>query len=375
MKIGIITVPFNNNYGGFLQAFALKKILEDAGHEVWFINRRRNKPSSFVVFKSKIKAIFRFFAKGEPFVLNDAAKIRYISRNTQVFVKDYLSPLTKAYYTSEALSNCTNLGFDFFIVGSDQVWRYKYAGESIRDFYFSFLKGTAVPRLSYAASFGTSDQEYPDHIAKECSALLSEFKAISVRESSGINVLESVFKVDDNKANVVLDPTFLLDKSDYYNLVEKFKGSLAPRQNYLFTYLLDYNQDKDSLVRNIVCERNLELLQMKAQTGNLAHLDIIEPVEEWLNGIKNASFVVTDSFHGMVFSIIFNKPFLVYINKERGADRFYSLLSQLGIENVLIEQSSDYLGYSEINWNEVNENIDFLRGISKNFLFANLNCG
>ena len=121
MKIGILTVPFNNNYGGFLQAFALKKVLQDMGLEVVFINRRRNKNTNYrVIIK---KALIKLG------VCKD--RIKELSKYTEQFKREYLYPMTEEYYTSEELKKCLNYNFDAVIVGSDQVWRYKSAGDSI----------------------------------------------------------------------------------------------------------------------------------------------------------------------------------------------------------------------------------------------------
>lgn len=348
MKIGLLTVPFNNNYGGFLQAFALKTYLESKGHSVTIINRRRDWEK--LTLKQKIKCQIK--------------KIVYksvdISIHTNHFIKTYLLPITKEIYSSSQLKKLRN--YDFYIVGSDQVWRYNYAPSNISDYFFEFLDGINKPRISYAASFGTSYNEYDGNTIKKCAQLLKQFKALSVREQSGIKLLSNIFSVS-TPVSFVLDPTMLLEKNIYEKLAEKYP---IEDNKYIFTYILDKTDDKKELANRISSSKNLPILNIDAQTSDNVST-IIEPIEKWLSAIINSSFVITDSFHGMVFSIIFNKPFTVYINRNRGAERFESLLSLLNIKDVLIDDSRQYKEL-EFNWNQINNVIEKEKYKSKQFL-------
>lgn len=358
MNIGLITVPFNNNYGGFLQAFALKHFLESKGHHVTIINRRRDweKRSLPNKLKSYIKRLIKTIT---------LKKTYDISLYTNRFIKEYLSPITKDIYTNKGLNKISD--FDFYIVGSDQVWRYKYAPTNICNYFFDFLAGTNKPRISYAASFGVSFNEYDDNTIRKCSDLLRDFKAISVREHSGINLLKNFFSVKSDIFHV-LDPTMLIDKGVYTDLARKY-----PKTNndqYIFTYVLDKTEDKQKLIDKISSEKELPVKNINAQTDD--NKSVIEPVEKWLSYILNSSYVITDSFHGMVFSIIFNKPFTVYINNDRGAERFDSLLSILNIKNTLIDNSIHYKDV-DFNWCEINKLLGEAKRKSKFFLDTYVN--
>jgi len=327
MRIGILTVPFNNNYGGFLQAFALKKILTAMGHEVIFINRRRNKRNNY---KTKIKYILTKLHLRED-------KVKKISRYTDQFKRDYLYPITKEYYTTQELKKCLNYKFDYVVVGSDQVWRYRYAKDSIDDFYCNFLSGTGIPHFSYAASMGTDEMEYPKDKIEICSKLLKTFKAISVREQSTVDILKSHFGVKD--AQVVLDPTLLLDKQIYIDLFKnQYTGCKKP---YICTYVLDEDSELRTAIEEFALRHQLEIINMRAQTGNLKDIKEIEPVEKWLSALYYSHYVITDSFHGTVFSLIFNKPFVVYGNAVRGTTRLKDLLGRLELSNRLVSKSLD----------------------------------
>lgn len=367
MKIGLLTVPFNNNYGGLLQAYALKTILTDMGHEVHIINRRRN-PSNSLKFR-----LYHLLVRLH--VIQDylSDKTKSISVNTEMFKRKYLEPITEPYYSSKDLLRCLELRIDAFVVGSDQVWRYRYARESIDDYFFSFLKGSRIPRFSYAASFGTEEMDYPDDKRVIATELLKEFSAISVREESGRDILVNWLGVDPMKAKVVLDPTLLLSPDKYVNL---FKGQRFCDDNYLFTYVLDASLCDYTAINSFVVSSGLKQMNLKAQTGDIRKLEIIEPIEKWLSGIYYSQCVITDSFHGTVFSIIFNKPFIVVANPIRGLTRIKSLLSKFGLEDHLVVD----LGVSyrdvlnrRVDWFIVNQKLQEWKELSIQYLIDAIN--
>lgn len=348
MKIAILTVPFNNNYGGFLQAFALKRVLKGMGHDVEFLMRRRYRPSRFARFKNFIK--WTIGRTNHCSYLTDY-HIYKISKNTRQFVRQYLSPLTKSCYTPTSFKKLMDkYQADVYIAGSDQCWRYIFAPWYIEDYFFKPLLGTGKKRISYAASFGVDYLEFDEGMLQSCRECLKEFSAISVREASGINLLERYFNVPKGKALEVLDPTMLLTADDYKDLIDKYN---ITDQRYLFTYILDDNEEKEELISQIKQELQLSRIDQKAQTGDVMTLQIIEPVELWLSRIYHSSFVITDSYHGMVFSILFQKPFIVYGNATRGKTRFMSVLCKFGLEDRYIENNKG------LDINFINNDIDW----------------
>ena len=368
MKIGVLTVPFNNNYGGFLQAYSLKTILERMGHDVVFIDRKRNK-----IKRPLWKALigFPYFKFKEIKAQNTKKKISIF---TDVFKQKYLAPFTPEYYCHEDLKTCLTFNFDAFIVGSDQVWRYKYAKKSIDDYFFSFLEDT-TPKFSYAASFGTSENEYPLAAIEKCRSLLKSFVSISVREYSGKEMLSRYFDVNPDLVNVVLDPTLLLTAEDYRSL---FSNIATKKEPYVCSYILDASREKSNLISSIAQKYDGNVVYLKAQTNGLKDQKPIEPVEKWLYQMASASFVVTDSFHGTVFSIIFNKPFIVIANNKRGNSRFETLLTELDLKSRYIKEQEldkidDVFLFKPIEWEIVNSKMDTLRNLSLNFLAKSLN--
>lgn len=367
MRIGVLTVPFNNNYGGMLQAYALKTVLTEMGHDVVIINRRRNRIQN-IKFK-----IYRLFVQLH--IIDDYIEKRIIriSKNTNLFKEKYLTPITEPYYTSNDLKKCVKIGFDYYIVGSDQVWRFRYALDSIDDYYFGFIDDNNVPRMSYAASFGIDDMDYPETKKERISCLLQHFRGISVREKSGKDILEKYFQIPSDNVKVVLDPTFLLSKVDYFRLIKNEPNERSP---YIFTYILDDSLDIRKYIDDLRKELGIGQIDIKAQTGKMKNLEIIEPVEKWLSSVYYSDYVITDSFHGTVFSIIFNRPFVVYANITRGTTRLDSLLSQFGLTDRMIELENKNLKsvlLKPIDWNSVNKKKKELIQESYNFLEKTLN--
>lgn len=364
MKIGILTVPFNNNYGGFLQAFALKSVFVGMGHEVVFINRRRNRSETL---RSRVK---RFLLSLHLVSDPEADHIKRISVNTDRFISQYLSPITKAYFTDKQLKRCLRYRFDCFVVGSDQVWRYQYAKESIPDFFFSFLRDLDLPRFSYAASMGTDEMEYPIKVSDECADLLQSFISVSVRERSSAILLKRFFRYDS--AKVVLDPVFLLPRDSYSKLAGAFQVEI--QDPFVFKYILDNSSNTQEIVLFLKNKLRFPFFEISAQTGDVSQLQVLEPVEKWLAALSRSVFVITDSFHGTVFSILFNKPFWVIANKQRGISRLKDLLGRFHLEDRLIASIDEIHDRQndQIVWSEVNKILEYAREESLRFIIDSL---
>ena len=381
MKIGILTQPLYENYGGLLQCFALQTILKRLGHEPWIIRRdvyRKEFTWLERVFFN-VKQVIKVFL-GKKFVnLLSQKKVSYVKKNTKYFISECINPKTEIITTTEHLKNyhLTNK-FDAYIVGSDQVWRPIYS-PCITNYFLDFFptNDNNVKRLAYAASFGIDDWEFSEEETKTCRDLLQKFDAISVREDSAVLLCDKYLNRAD--AVHVLDPTMLLDKEDYIRLVEKENEPKSPGN--LFCYILDEDEKKNEIIEVIAKKTSAipftQMPKCKISYENLKDRleDCVYPtVTAWLRAFMDAEMVVTDSFHGCVFSIIFNKPFIVYGNKGRGMARFHSLLSIFGLENRLITNSEDALRVinEPINWEAVNAKKKEWQEKSYNFLKKNL---
>ncbi len=263
--------------------------------------------------------------------------------------------------------------FDAIIVGSDQIWRPKYFFSRIENAYLDFAKKWNIKRISYAASFGAEEWEYDENQTINCTALLKKFDAISVRESSAKVMCENKFGVE---ALHVLDPTMLLTKENY---IELFKEACTQQsKGNLFCYILDKKKETNIITDCIAKNKGLKpfFVNSRYEEPNAPLEERIQkPVEKWLRAFYDAEFVITDSFHACVFSIIFNKPFIVYGNRERGMARFESLLKLFELEERLVSSLSEVNKVLQmpIDWEKVNSIYKQMKEKSLSFLAKNLN--
>lgn len=359
MRLGILTQPLKNNYGGLIQAYALKKTLEKYGHEVTIINRtgflRRNQKISKKIL-SKMKKIF-LCALGKDKKINKATS-DIINSNCITFVNKYISNVSEDIKTNQALLEYVKeKQFEGYIVGSDQIWRPRYS-PCIENFFLDFCSKNSVKRIAYAASFGVDQWEYTPKETKICSELAKLFNGISVREDSAVNLCKNYLGVE---AKHVLDPTMLLEKEEYIQLAQQE----PPSKGNLFYYFLDNNCTKTELIQYIENKYGLDSFDCMPSKKALKEQDISTVIDDyvfpsptkWLRSFMDAELVITDSFHGTVFSIIFNKPFWVIYNPQRGNTRFDSLLKLFELSDRIID-ITDYSNVdfkNKIDWDVVNE--------------------
>lgn len=380
MKIGILTLPLHVNYGGILQAYALQTVLERMGHNVQVFHKDESYkikipphfPESIKIYSKRfLKKLFigggyRIFAEK---YYNEEYEIT--TQKTREFVNKYIH-LCKL----DSFFEIKQGDFDAIVVGSDQVWRPRYFRNmwktNVENMFLDFTKNWNIRRIAYAPSFGVDEWEFSSEETNLCKTAIARFDAVSVRENGGKKLCMSFF---DTKAEVVLDPTMLLSELDYGKLAnQKIETN---KYGYLLTYILDFSKETEKLIERISSEKHLSIFNASSK------VDCIEAplkekmqisVEEWLRGFANAEFVVTDSFHACVFSIIFNKPFVVIGNKMRGMDRFYSLLKKFGLEENMLDAGNTYDSKKTYALhNGVKEILRTLRDDSLRFLTEALN--
>ncbi|SHM19570.1 polysaccharide pyruvyl transferase family protein [Flavobacterium saccharophilum] len=364
MKVGILTLPLHKNYGGILQAYALQNYLQKNGFEVVLIDRQWN-----VSFLSLIKKNVK-----KKLLINSHLVSQEIVKNTTYFIDKYFVPKTEILDSEKKLSKIvTKLNLDAIIVGSDQVWRLEYTGDTAMNFFLDFVKKTKTKKISYAASFGEDVWEHEPEITNEVKSLLNKFVAVSVREDSSIELCKNHFKVDVKHH---IDPTMLLTKQDYDKLIA-IENEPKSKGNVLI-YMLDINSDRKKTIDAVVDRIGGSAFSVNVKSTNIN--DKVEDrtyptVTSWLRGFQDAEFVVTDSFHGCVFSIIFNKPFIGYGNVGRGLSRFNSLFRMFGLENRLILKYSDLnqdLILEKIDWNTINSKLELFRKDSLEYFKQNI---
>ena len=384
MEILILTQPLHTNYGGLLQAYALQQILKGMGHDV--VTDRLGVVRKLPLWNRALRFLYhavqfcilknyRYYPYRYLFVSFDkeSKAKRSISINTDRFVNTHIDTIDLLTRSNESVIDAVRQ-FDAIVVGSDQVWRATMS--DIPTYFLSFTKAINVKRIAYAASFGTDDlNEYSKMDMKIASESIKLFDAVSVREKSGVHLCRDYFKMD---AVHFLDPTMLLSKDDYLKLIEEEDKPCS--ENILLTYVLDRTQEKNDIIQRVgealhltSCENGAVKYFSNVVESNVSEC-IYPSVSRWVAGFRDAQFVVTDSFHGTVFSIIFNKPFVAILNSKRGSSRFISLLSVLGLENRLISTTNDLLEehLKPIDYTEVNKILNDWRYLSISFMERHL---
>lgn len=376
-KIAILTTPLFYNYGGILQCYALLTTLRSEGYDASVIDIQYKKNNKWDITKSVIKAIVKkFILRQKNVVLYNTALSEknkaIIRQNIIPFIQNNIKPKTPPIYGTQYLKDNPHISdFDIFIVGSDQVWRPMYS--DIYTYFLGFVEGKGHKKISYAASFGVDKWEYSDEKTKLAADLIRGFSAVSVREDSGIELCKKYLNTD---AIRVLDPTMLLKKEDYLKLIYEQKK----QERGMMVYILDINKKKRGIINKVSTLSGYQEFNVNNQNTEKEYKSarerVVPSIENWLCGFRDCKFVITDSFHGTVFSILFNVPFLVYGNQERGLSRFLSLLKIFGLQNRLISDEkhiTEELINESIDWQEVNTILVKQREASTAFLTNSLN--
>lgn len=323
--VGVIGLWFGINYGSMMTYFALNRVLEDMGLSVLMIDnplpgneqRRRRKTHPYHFGRQYYK-ISGHRDLGQLHTLNQVC--------------------------------------DSFIVGSDQLWNYGLSKAYGQAYFLSFADNQHKT-ISYATSFGKNQYTGPESALLLTRKNLQRMDAISVRDGFSAEICKNVFGVE---AEQVLDPVFLCPVSWYEKLIED--SQMEPKQDYYFAYILDPTPEKGMLLKQLAqttkkkvyvvldlangySEKNLEILALQ-EAPDVEVLNNVE-VREWLNYLKNSEGVITDSFHGVCFSVVFHKKFNGIINARRGAERFTTILGAAGLLDHLYASPEEIIKKGE----------------------------
>ncbi len=353
MKIGILTYHRSNNYGALLQAIALRKVLADMGHEVSFIDYwpayHRHIYEAFSIASLKYRSL-----KGNYNYIKYCIK-NYIWRKKRIkrfeeFINHYIVP----YLSS------VNDSYDIIVHGSDQIWRKQFEIRVYNPIYFGKHNITAKRKISYAASMGViAETEEDKSLIK---SYLFNLDRISVREENLKNLVQEL----GFDCELHIDPVFLLNKEQWNSLVPMTKTF---NDKYILYYCLQPNAFDISEINKFAEYRGLKVITIY---GKVFKKDTINEIaiansQDLLNLIRGTEFVFTSSFHGLAFSLIFQKPF--YASFNRNSVRAESLLSQLGLSQYLLEQQSVIpLDYKEFNYSMIENKISKMRERSYKYL-------
>lgn len=320
-----------------MQAYALVKYLTDLGHDVEIIDYRPEYLSRH--YRLDVVNNSRFDL---PFVrqLYLLAKLpgRLKARMSQgkklfdEFEKKYL-PLTKECYCSKEELKKNPPMADVYLAGSDQIWNTLFQNGRDSAFYLEFAPKESV-KASYAASFATEDvlEEWKEPIK----GWLKELDFISVRESSGLNIIRNL---GIHNAKQVMDPVFLLDKCFW----EKLASGYNARESYLLIYDFDRSEEISEYARKIAQERSLRIYSIFNNSMADCCYTQVGPLE-FLQLVHEAKYVISNSFHATAFAIIFEKPFAVFERKEKINTRLLDLLRLLNLCKI-----NDTIDYDDIN--------------------------
>lgn len=330
MKIGILTWHYYKNVGSNLQAFALQKIIKKLGHEPVFINYRYKKfDDSF--FKGIIKNSFIQLDKIFPKKLNENLRFGALRFQQEEF------KCTKKRYDKNKLKKFIG-DFDSVICGSDQIW----APNVYDDVYMLSFVDDLTNKISYAPSIGLND--IPKELISDYKKYIGRFNYISVREEAGVKLLKDKCDID---AKQVLDPTLLLERCDWENVIRN-ESSIEDR--YIFVYFLGEKKWTREWMINFAKSKGLKLVMLSQSKEDNNLVDIyynsLGP-RKFIKMILDAEYILTDSFHGMIFSIIFEKEFFI-LNRFNSNEilcqnsRIESLTNLLGLSNRRISQNEYY---------------------------------
>lgn len=385
MRIAILTYwSSSDNYGQLLQCYALQKYLHDKGHEAYLVRYQptsqpiKNSPTIWNKLKGvKLRNLLPWVRKrliAEAAHENNLRKLNKklnVQRKFDEFRESYLCVSKDVYHSIEELRTNPPQA-DMYICGSDQVWHDSLLQPNVAGWYLQFGDSN-VKRISYAASIGREITLEENAIFK---TYLSRFDAISLREQNACNYVQTL---GFNKAVVVADPTILLPIDGFSEI---FPSVLPVTNPYIFFYTLNIKTSKEICWREIypiIKEENLDVKSV-GSSGYYPARNIIPGCEniqatipEWISHIKGAKYVVTTSFHGIVFCIKLHKPFIAIplVNEYcNGNARLTSLLDYVGLSNRMYSQKSNIreLLHAEITWDIVDCKMDELRQKGVEFL-------
>jgi len=344
-NVGILNFHYENyNYGANLVAYSLSKAVEKLGYSPYIINF-------------------------DPFPELDSIN-RYRTFEMLKFRQRYLKTTPKISEGKDL--KMLNEYFDNFIVGSDQVWRKVITNENYLSYFFDFVKWDKSA-ISYGASFGHDKFEGNELETKECEVLIKKFAAISVREKSGQKICKDLFNVN---SNIVLDPTLLLTAKDYEEIMDEKKNN----SGYIAYYCL-FDQEPEFLndMKRLFPRKEYINIKGHNENINLINREVFtyETVGNWIQGIKNSEFVITDSYHGVLFSILYNKNYICLGGSSASKSRFDNIFEILqgNTETRMFKSLNEIENVQELkmlDYKSINENLEKYRKQSMEFLRNNI---
>lgn len=359
MKVGILTYHRSHNYGALLQAIATRLVLESLGHEAYYVDywpgyhrRMYALVNERLLFTWRVHRVFLYLLRGVLYVLKCKKRRR---ANMNRFIRRYIEPYCKPvsdYY-------------DVILYGSDQIWRKQREGVGYNPVYFGQNTFMCGRHITYAASMGILPGNQED--AERVRSLVSGLDRISVREES---LKDFLYGIGIHDVHVCLDPVLLLSSSQWNKV---FQPVDSPRGKYVLFYnLLSDSFDRNDL-EDFASKRHCRLKVLHSKPIHKETQDDICTVspEGFVDLVRNAEFIFTSSFHGLVFAITYRKPFLASFS--RNVDRAKSILCKLGLSDRLIPPMDKIPQYIKpIDYRSVEEDLEKIREESIQYLIRSL---
>ena len=367
MKIGILTFHRAYNYGAVLQAYALNRILNGKGADTETIDYT---PNQFLrYYKYSIKPSFsRKYLMSKVKALLLYRTINRRCRTFDRFVDKYIKLSPKKYDTIGDFAN-GEVNYDLYIAGSDQVWNYSLA-DFDPIFFLDFPDASGKKKYSYAASIGK--EEIPEGLLDDYHQRLKDFEIISVREKKDALTVRQLV---DKQVVISCDPTLLLTAVEWKRLIKEDN-----QDDYILVYYVIKSKE---LLKNAAELSQKTGLKVKCLSSNMAfdslsgrltnkygfEIDNTASPTEFLQAILNASYVMTNSFHGTVFSILFHKQFLSSTVRDNGVEnnRNINILEILGLEDRKLEKGIEQI-FDIVNWETVDQSIEAIKKSSVEYL-------
>ena len=353
-------MPLCANYGGTLQNWALQQVLKRMGHEpitLRFPVVYQGMSSMHYWLKVFPMQLARFIAHkfmGGKYEmpLTIGAWKKSVS-GMERFVDEHIN--VTEYLPNLTMEDVKRYGVEALVVGSDQIWRpVKY--DAVNYYFLGFAKNSDILRITYAPSVALDEWPFNESTTAQLKELIKRFYAVSVREESSVKLIKDNLGVE---AQWGLDPTLLLKKENYLAVCNNVPQNKKP---FVFAYILDMNEDKRQMAEKVAKEHGCSVCYLTADKVKAE-----DTIEKWLANFRDSEFVITDSYHGTVFSLIFQKQFYTFYNTYRGNARMDSLKKLTGLEDRFLTILNNEIGNS-IDFVEVETQINRMRGVSVKFL-------
>ncbi|MDO5328809.1 MAG: polysaccharide pyruvyl transferase family protein [Coriobacteriia bacterium] len=362
MKVSILTLHNVLNYGSALQTFATQEVFHRFNLKVEIIDFQRKDINN--IYKNNFSLDNSSFLKFFISVIKLPYRILSTKKKLRIF-KNFLDKninLSNALYLDNKDFEKYPVVADIYCIGSDQVWNFIWNQGFIEPFYLGFAPENSF-KMSFSSSFGR--KKIPEHESRIIKPYMLRFDSISVREKSGVDILK---KIGIRETISILDPTLMLNNKDWFQFCN---NNPFPDEPYLLVYQLNNNKFFDNIIKIIAKAKGLKIIKITLELKKIFNKDTIvcPSVDKWLTYFYHASYVITDSFHGTVFSVNFNKQFCV-IAPPKFSDRLTNILSITDLENRIIDNQNqiDCMLNTDIDYSKVNKIIQQERNKAHIFL-------